>query len=179
MTDPTPADARFARCLAFVCGPSIEGGFVNDPQDPGGATNHGITLGTLSDWRGHACSVQDVRDLALDEATQIYRSRYWHAVSADNLPGGVDLITFDAAVNQGAGTGARLLQGAVGVTQDGAIGPATLAAVGRADASGLIDKIAAERMARYRELPGWGHDGHGWSNRVQACVVQAHAWVNA
>jgi lysozyme family protein len=173
------ADQRFNRCAALVTAKTIEGGFVNDPKDPGGATNFGITLATLEHWRGVPCSVEDVKELTQAEADVIYRALYWRVVSGDDLPAGIDLIVFDAAVNQGPGTAAGFLQRAAKVSVDRNIGPATLAAVRAANQPILITDYAAERMAEYQQDTGWEHDGRGWSNRVMAIKAQAIAWARA
>lgn len=99
-----------------------EGGFVNHPRDPGGATNMGITRRTLAAWRGHPVSVQDVRDLTKSEAMAIYKAHYWDAVQGDRLPRGLDYAVYDYAVNSGPGRAARDLQRCLGVTVDGIIG---------------------------------------------------------
>jgi lysozyme family protein len=64
-----------------------EGGFVNHPKDPGGATNMGITIGTLSAWRGNRVTVEAVRDLTKDEALRIYRRQYWGRCARGRPPG--------------------------------------------------------------------------------------------
>jgi lysozyme family protein len=166
--------ANFNACLAFVL--SAEGGYVDDPLDPGGATNLGITLRVLSEWRHTAVTKEEVRNLTREEAGAIYRARYWNVVRGDDLPAGVDLLAFDAGVNLGTGRSARMLQAAVGVAQDGAIGPATLDAVGRQqDTADLISKLAAAREAYYRSLPTFPHFGTGWTarvNRVKQLALQ-------
>ena len=106
--------ARFARCVAEVL--KHEGGFVNHPRDPGGATNRGITHITLADWRGGPVTAEDVRTMSEAEAREIYRSKYWNAIQGDNLPAGVDLAVFDLAVNSGVGRAARMLQQQLGVS---------------------------------------------------------------
>ena len=115
------AATNFNPCLTFVLW--AEGGYVDDPLDPGGATNLGITLGVLREWRHTAVTKSDVQNLTREEAGAIYRARYWNAIRGDELPAGVDLMVFDACVNLGPGRSARMLQAAVGVAQDGAIGP--------------------------------------------------------
>ena len=117
--------AEFAKVLPFTL--QAEGGFCDDPLDPGGATNWGITLGTLSGWRGHTCSVADIRELRATEAGAIYQAHYWAAVDGETLPGGLDLLVFDFGVNAGPETSVRLLQRMVGVTADGIMGPQTAA----------------------------------------------------
>lgn len=156
------ADSRFARCLAFVL--KKEGPFSNDPQDPGGATNHGVTIHTLSLWRKHPATIDDVRNLSLAEATEIYRTSYWHP--GDKLPAGVDLLYFNAAVNCGQGHASHFLQEACGATSDGVIGPATMAKVAGYNPQFLVSNFCTAQMAYYRRCHGWAHDGHGWTNRT-------------
>lgn len=143
-----------------------EGGFVNHPRDPGGATNWGITRATLADWRGRAVSVQDVRDLTRAEAQDIYRSRYWSPVAGDLLPAGLDLVAMDGAVNSGVSRGVRWLQTGLGVPADGRMGPVTLQAASQAVASDTIKRACAARMSFLRGLRHWDAFGRGWSRRV-------------
>ena len=105
------SDASWNAALAFVF--SVEGGFTDDPVDPGGATNLGITHDELAKWRGRAVTIDDMRDLGKDEAAAIYRANYWTISRCADLAPGVDLIVFDAAVNTGNGRSARLLQAAL------------------------------------------------------------------
>lgn len=167
---PIPVEAvgdrdRFAACLAEVL--PHEGGYSDHPSDPGGATNLGITHATLAAWRGKPVTKQDVRNLSKAEASAIYRARYWDAVQGDLLPPGLDLAVFDYAVNSGPGRAARSLQAVLGVTQDGAIGPATLAAVRRSPgAATIIMDLCDTRMLFLRSLPTFGTFGKGWTKRV-------------
>jgi lysozyme family protein len=165
------AAANFEDCLAFVL--EQEGGYVDDPLDPGGATNLGITLHVLSDWRNTAVTKIDVQKLSKDEAGAIYRARYWNVVRGDDLPAGVDLMIFDAAVNLGTGRSARILQTAVGANQDGAIGPKTLEAVQTYASTELISELAEAREAFYEGLPTFSHFGKGWTARVNRAKQRA------
>jgi lysozyme family protein len=158
-------------CLAFVL--ASEGGYVDDPQDPGGATNLGITLAVLSQWRHTAVTKADVQALGPAEAGAIYRANYWNATRCPDLPSGVDLLVFDAAVNTGCGRSAKFLQGAAGAVADGAIGPATLAAVATVPVGTLIPALASARMAYYHSLSTFNHFGAGWTARVQKAVALA------
>jgi len=108
-----PMESNFQRCLDFVL--AREGGYVDDPRDPGGATNLGITIATLRAWRGRHVTADDVRNLTRAEAGRIYRSWYWHAAWGGDLPSGVDLLIFDAAVNMGVERSLDLLRGQIGV----------------------------------------------------------------
>jgi lysozyme family protein len=106
-------ESNFARCMKFVF--AREGGFVNDPRDPGAATNLGITIATLKAWRGHNVTEDDVRHLKRAEAQQIYHKWYWHPAWCGDLPPGVDLLVFDAAVNMGIEPALNLLRRQIGV----------------------------------------------------------------
>lgn len=161
---PITASDRFARCVAIVL--HHEGGLVNHPRDPGGVTNRGITIGTLRKWRGQDVSPEDVAALTEAEARAIYRARYWNPVKGDELPPGVDLAVFDFAVNSGTGRAARALQGVVGVQQDGAIGPRTLAAVRVMDPREVVTNLCDGRLVFLRSLRHWDTFGRGWGNRV-------------
>ncbi|WP_376097228.1 glycoside hydrolase family 108 protein [Roseomonas sp. CCTCC AB2023176] len=171
------AEDRFDRCLTVVL--AEEGGFVNDPRDPGGATNMGITRATLSAFRDAEASVEDVRDLTRAEAREIYRSRYWTPLRCEALPPGVDLSVFDFGVNAGPGRAARLVQRAAGVTPDGSIGPITLAAIAARRPEDLIARFAEGRMEHYRSLSTFATFGRGWTNRTETVRREATAMATS
>jgi hypothetical protein len=173
--DIPSGDTRFLPCLGVVL--RHEGGFVNDPQDPGGATNMGITLATLAAWRGEPVTAADVQALTEEEAREIYRARYWNALRCDAMPAGIDLMVFDFGVNAGPGAAARMLQRAVGTRADGAIGPVTLAAAQATDAAPAIDRMARLREEHYRALAGFGRFGRGWLRRTDEVRRAAQAMV--
>lgn len=162
---------RFEICLARIL--HHEGGYVDHPQDPGGATNLGVTLATLSEYRGRTVTRADVKALTPDTVAPIYRDRYWLAAGCDRLPAGVDYITFDLAVNSGPGRAKRYLQEAVGVTADGAIGPKTIAAVQKANPKELVQMISARRALFYRGLPTFKTFGKGWMRRLEEVTATA------
>lgn len=168
------AAARFARCLAFVL--QYEGGFVNDPRDPGGATNHGITIATLGAWMHQRASVEDVRNLPAYTAAAIYRNNYWGR--GDDLPAGIDLLYFNAAVNCGQTHAAEFLQDACGAVPDGKVGPATIAQVQSASVPVVIEKFVAAHTDFYRSRPGFRVYGKGWLNRLSAAKALATTWSN-
>lgn len=164
---------RFEACLDHVL--QHEGGYVDHPRDPGGATNMGITIGTLSDWLGRPATRAEVRDLSRETAAAIYRARYWQAVQGDSLPVGLDLVLFDYAVNSGPGRAVRTLQAVLGVAMDGAIGPVTLAALAGRDREQLIREVCARRLAFLRSLSTYDAFGRGWERRVAAIEAAALA----
>ena len=160
----------FDICVTFT--PREEGGYVDDPSDPGGATNMGVTLATYRQWSDdpNLGDVQ-VKDMTLKTARAIYRSLYWNPLRADALPPGVDLSVFDMGVNAGIWSSARLLQQALGFTGDevdGSIGPETLAAVGRFDVRSLVNNLPDRQAAYYRSLAEFPTFGTEWLNRTEA-----------
>jgi lysozyme family protein len=147
---------NFPACLAFTL--KFEGGYVDHPRDPGGATNLGITHKTLARWRKQPVTKADVRALTKDEATKIYRAFYWDEVRASSLPRGLDLMTFDAAVNSGPARGLRWL------------------ATARNRAGGVMDQIkayASVRLGFVQSLSTWPTFGRGWGRRIAECEVTA------
>jgi lysozyme family protein len=162
MTD----NRRFNECIAIVL--RHEGGYVDHPRDPGGATNMGITLRTLRDWRGDdSLTAEAVRDMTEGEAREIYLARYWNPIRGDDLPPGIDLAVFDWAVHGGVGRAVRDLQTVLGVTVDGAIGRQTLDAARRADHAEVIRALCDRRLTRLRSRPHWDVFGRGWERRVR------------
>jgi lysozyme family protein len=160
----------FDICLAFTL--REEGGYVDDPSDPGGATNMGVTLATYRQWSDDPnLGDLQVKDMTLKTARAIYQSLYWNPLRADALPPGVDLSVFDMGVNAGIWSSARLLQQALGFTGDevdGSIGPETLAAVGGFDARILVNDLTDRQAAYYRSLTDFPTFGTGWLNRTEA-----------
>lgn len=166
------ATDTFDAALKTILG--FEGGYVDDPADPGGATNLGVTLHTWEAYVGRAVTKDQLRALTPQDVGPLYRTRYWDVAHCDDWPAGVDLIVFDEAVNQGPGAAARTLQQAAGVAADGSIGPATRAAVAAAAVGPLIDAISTLREARYRSLPTFERFGRGWMNRLATVTADAH-----
>jgi lysozyme family protein len=166
---------RFDRCLVEVL--RLEGGYVDDSRDPGGATKFGVTCAVLSEALGRAASAEDVAALTEAEAGEIYRRRYWATVRCPQLPEGLDLMAFDMAVNMGPGTAARLLQAALGMEADGAVGPKTLAAATGRPAAETIREVSDLRRNRYRGLAGFAAFGRGWLRRTDEVEALALAWA--
>jgi lysozyme family protein len=159
-----------------------EGGYVNHPDDPGGATNKGITIATFRRYIKRDGTIADLKALTTQQAVDVYKAQYWDAVRADDLPSGVDYTVADFAVNSGPSRAAKYLQAALGVTQDGAIGPQTIAAAQAADPKALIRKINADRLAFMKRIQGgklWKTFGRGWQRRVDAVQSTSLALVDA
>lgn len=170
----------FDVALAHVL--EMEGGFSDDPHDPGGPTNKGITLAVFARHLGIDLDANTRTDLVarlkqVDDATvrSIYAGRYWQPSLAGALPPPLALMHFDAAVNHGVGGAARLLQRALEVEVDGEIGPVTLSAAQRTPVAHALKSYARVRRQRYRELPHFWRFGRGWLARVDRTLVVAGA----
>jgi len=154
-----------------------EGGYVFHKLDPGGMTNLGCTKRVWEEWVGHEVDEKAMRALTPADVAPLYKAKYWDKIKGDDLPDGVDYIVFDAAINSGPGRAAKWLQGAVGVTTDGAIGPGTLKAVAAFAAEDLIHAYQARRLAFLQDLPTWGTFGKGWGRRVAEVTSTAQTFA--
>ena len=148
----------FADAFAALIG--NEGGYSNNPADPGGETMWGITK-RVAVAHGYAGAM---RDLPLDVARLIAKAEYWDPYSCDGMPAAIAFNVFDTAYN--GGLPVRWLQLAAGVTTDGKIGPQTLAAVNAADQGKLALRFNAYRLKYLVALDHWPAFGRGWANRV-------------
>lgn len=155
---------NFDRALSSVL--KSEGGFVNNPNDPGKMTNLGCTQVVWEEWCGHVVTEKVMRSLTPADVAPLYKRKYWDKVKADDLPSGIDYCVFDTAINSGPGRAVKLLQGVVGVDQDGDLGPKTLGAVKAFDPKELIEDYSKRRLSFLMDLPTWVHFGKGWTNRV-------------
>ena len=153
-------DEALARVLAH------EGGYVNHPSDPGGPTNHGITLAEYAAFKARKMTAADVRAMPLADAKAIYRAKYWAKLRGDDLPAGLDYAVFDYGVNSGTSRAAKVLQRLCGLADDGRLIDAVIAAVGKRKADDLIGALCDERLAFLKRLKTWPTFGAGWGRRV-------------
>jgi len=163
--------SNFNRSLLLLL--KHEGGFVNHPSDPGGMTNLGVTAKVWESWVGHPVDEKQMRALTPDDVAPLYKRKYWDACRADELVSGVDYVVFDCAVNSGVGRAVKLLQGCVGVTVDGGIGPTTMAAVKQTAPTTLIEDFSDARLNFLRALNTWPTFGRGWERRVNEVKEEA------
>jgi lysozyme family protein len=154
-----------------------EGGYVNDPRDPGGATNKGVTQAVYDDYRkGLGSPPRTVKQITPSETAAIYKHRYWDAVRGDDLPAGVDYAVFDLAVNSGVSRASRFLQDVCCVNADGKIGPVTIAAASH-NPKHIVEALMDKRLAFLRTLGTFGHFGKGWTNRCNEVRATALGMV--
>ena len=145
---------------AFTHLMGFEGGYSNDPNDPGGETKYGISK--------RAYPQLNIGALTLDQAAAIYRRDYWCPAGCEAVPDALRMDLFDMAVNSGVKAAARCLQRAVGEDEDGVIGPHTLQAIQSMPAARLLARFAGERLEFMTELPAWSTFGKGWARRIAA-----------
>lgn len=139
-----------------------EGGYVNHPNDPGGETMWGVTKRVA---RGHGYN-GPMRSLPKSLAQEIADKSYWQAIQGDKLDRAIAWQLVDAAYNHGNRNAVKFLQRAVGVSDDGIIGPRTLAAVNAKDKNDVLMLFNAERLEFYTKLGTWQTFGRGWARRI-------------
>lgn len=152
-----------------------EGGYTNEATDPGGPTNFGITIFDARMYLNPHLSLERpwtkestdfMRHMTLDQAVEIYRSKYWAKVRGDELPAGLDYTLVDYGVNSGVHRAIMVIQRIVGMVDDGKLGPLSMAAILEGDPADLITKVNDERMSFLRRLSIWPVYKNGWSSRV-------------
>ncbi len=126
-----------------------EGGYTNNPPDPGGPTNFGITLVDYQKYIKRSGTADDVRRMDVNDAKRIYKSKYWDALDCDSLSSGVDYTVFDYGVNSGLGRPRKALQRFKNLS-----------------GAQLIDAINNERLSFLRSLGTFSVFGKGWTKRV-------------
>lgn len=135
-----------------------EGGYVNDPADPGGETKWGISKRSYPHL--------NIATLTRQEAISIYKKDFWDPLKADRLHDGVAYQLLDSAVNSGINQSIRFLQRALGVADDGIFGPASLAASEQMGEGDQIMGFLAERIEFMTKLKNWPNHGRGWMRRI-------------
>lgn len=159
------AQSTFDRALKLAL--AHEGGFSNHRDDPGGATNFGVTQATFDAWlKRQGKPARSVRTITDTEVAAIYKRQYWDAISGDDLPSGLDYAVFDYAVNSGPGRAVKDLQRVLGVKVDGALGVNTLNAIRGKSVARLIADLCDTRMRFLKSLKHWSTFGKGWTRRV-------------
>lgn len=163
---------RFNKCVKHIL--KYEGAtYTNDPDDPGGPTKYGITLGRYREQFPDA-TAGDIRRLRRVDALPFYKRDYWDACKCDKLPIGIDFVVFNRGVNSGPKRSVMALQKLVGVKRDGIIGPKTIAAVNDVDDMlSLALEYQWDYARYYRRLQHFWKFGKGWLSRndqVTECV---------
>lgn len=145
-----------------------EGGYVNHPDDPGGATNMGVIQRTYDGWRRrNGLQTQSVRNITKTEVIAIYKDQYWDKVWGDDLPDGLDYALYDFAINSGPSRAVKFIQKIVGVKEDGVMGNITYnAIISKNNVEQLIIDLCYARWNWLKRLRHWNTFGRGWTRRV-------------
>lgn len=158
-----------------------EGGFVNNPRDPGGATNMGITQADLSRWRAMPCSTEDVKNLDRFEARRIYLFWFWTPLKLDQIISqSIATCIFDESVNMGLYAGAKTAQqvcNSLGsnLEVDSIMGPQTIAALNSCDPDKFITAFSSAMKAAYEQIiihdPKMQTFYNGWMKRADRLLT--------
>jgi lysozyme family protein len=165
-----PSDA-FNAALPFIL--RWEGGFVDNPNDPGGRTNKGVTQKVYDQWRtSQGAPTRDVKQIEDREVHAIYEGQYWLPPRCDLLQSNLDLVQFDTAVNMGVGRAVKLLQTTLNCGVDGDFGPGTQQAVATCEIEPTLAGYCNAREAYYVRLaeknPKLKVFLKGWLNRLNS-----------
>jgi lysozyme family protein len=145
-------DTVFDRVIGF------EGGYTNDPKDPGGETKWGISK------RSYPNLI--IKELTRDDAKLIYKRDFWDVLEGDGIPDSIAYQLFDFAVNSSIQTAIRYLQRALQVADDGYFGPISKQALNDYTEPIIILKLNGERLDYMTRLKGWPDFGRGWAHRI-------------
>ena len=176
------AKGNLSACLPITL--AYEGGFTTDRRDPGNWTGGAVGKGTLKGTKYGIAAASyptlDIAKLTIADVRPIYERNYWRPLSAEALPSGLDLVTFDFGVNSGTGRAARALQAVVGATVDGVVGAETLKKAAASDVKKAIQSLCARRLGFLRGLKTWATFRGGWSKRVADVEARGVAmWLAA
>ncbi|MHB0978394.1 MAG: glycoside hydrolase family 108 protein [Minisyncoccota bacterium] len=142
-----------------------EGGYVNDPIDPGKETKYGISKRQYPDL--------DIKNLTLAQAIAVYERDYWIPIKGDELPWPICLYVFDSAVNQGVQAAVGLLQKTLGIKRDGIMGPITVATANKYATVNVAALYLADRALRYIDTKNFERYGRGWMKRMFVMAMES------
>ena len=144
---------------------SSEGGYSNDPKDPGGETQWGISKRSYPDV--------DIKNLTREQAKEIYKRDFWDVVVGASLHEDIAFQVLDFAVNSGGSVAIQYLQRAAGVADDGHLGPVSIAAINNQPMGPLILIYLAMRLEFMTKLKNWPDAGKGWARRIADNMLYA------
>lgn len=158
----------FARAIAYILRPDVEGGLVDDPDDPGGLTNLGYALHEHPEM-----TADQIRALTPATVAPLYQREYWEPIHGSELPDATAFALFDVAVNSGVTKAIRLLQTALRIPVDGLMGTQTIHAAQIAPPKSLVRDLFEQRLALMEAQPNYAHAGKGWRRRVIQTAIEA------
>lgn len=170
-------NSNFATALSDTL--AHEGGWSDNPNDPGGATFKGVTKKAWEAYVGHKVTKRELRNLSISQISEFYYRKYWLKAGCHGLPSGIDVLIFDIAVNSGSSRAGIMLQDSINrlssvkLTKDGIVGPKTRTMAARIDVFDLIDAIAFRRLTFYSQLRTFKFFKNGWRKRAISTAVFA------
>jgi lysozyme family protein len=164
------------RCFDMVI--KTEGGYVDNPHDPGGRTNLGVTQRAWEAFLNRHVTEAEMRALTPENVKGFYKDLYWDRIKGDQLPSGIDYAVYDFAVNSGPYRAAQYLQEIAGTVIDGMIGPNSVEAVRSCNAAEVADAICDMRLDFLKRLPAFETFGKGWTTRVNGVKEKAIDMAN-
>lgn len=161
-----------------------EGGFVNNPLDKGGPTNFGVTQATYSAFIGHPATIEEIKSMPIGNAITIYKKNYWDVIQGDKIKQyAIAAAIFDQAINRGHVAAVKQAQRVLGLTQDGKMGPVTLAAINATPDTSFIPKYIAESITAYKTIvannPSQAVFLTGWLNRAESLRNYAMSFLGS
>lgn len=160
----------FDECFDVVL--EHEGGYGDDPGDPGGPTKYGVALNedgpALTKLLGHAPTMDDIKNLTVAQAGEIFKQNYWDPMNISNIADYRDqMVIFDMCVLRGLSGCAKTAQAVVGVNQDGVMGPETVAAINKMDPLKFCENFLNACQAHFNASSETQFI-NGWTNRVNS-----------
>lgn len=164
-----------------------EGGFIDHPDDRGGATKYGVTAKSLAHYLGREPNTDDIKNISRDDAFEIYYLQYYKRPGIDQLPNEIQELVLDMSVNHGPKRAVKLLQktlitNGVMIAADGLIGNKTTAAVAdverRRGFKAIINGMVDNRVEFYEKIVK--HDDSqrvflaGWVNRAESFRLESN-----
>lgn len=152
---------NFETAVNFIL--QFEGGYVNNPKDPGGETNFGLSKRAFPNL--------DIKGLSREQAVAVYRREYWDKGKVEALPEALRLAVFDACVHAGPVAATKMLQKVLGVATDGKLGPETLKKVQEKPAKETLVDFLALRLNNLQGLEHYDTFANGWEKRLFKVAV--------
>lgn len=159
-------DAEYFKKVVWPVILGHEGGYVNDPRDPGGETKYGISKRSYPDV--------DIKNLTVEQAIGIYYRDYWLKSHCDEMPHNIASAVIDSSINSGRKRAAVWLQQSVEhveLADDGVIGPITLKAVQDAPDAAVAARMYGHRLMMLTKLSTWNTYGKGWAKRIAEQLI--------
>lgn len=155
---------NFEQAFAQLISPEYEGGYSNDPKDPGGETKFGISKRSYPSL--------DIKSLTREQVKPIYKADFWGPAGCDAVPSPLKYPLFDFAVNSSPRWAVKTLQKRLGVLADGSLGPVTLSEIMLWPAKDLALVFCLDRLQFMTELSNWPDHGKGWTRRIRRICLQ-------